>query len=71
MSIVIAKPNEKFENLLRRFRKSVDNSGIMLELRKREHFEKPSVKRKRKAAAARKRTLRQEKQEQNFSNIPE
>lgn len=65
MSVVKLKEGEKFESLLRRFGKAVDNSGIMLELRKREHFEKPSIKRKRKAAAARKRSVREAQKEQN------
>ena len=40
---------------MRRFKKQCEKSGILSEIRKREHFEKPSVKRKKKAIAARKR----------------
>ncbi len=63
MPIVKAKEGERFDNLLRRFRKAVDKSGIMAELRKREHYEKPSVKKKRKMAASLKRAARQARRE--------
>ena len=49
------KDNESLENALRRFKRQVTKSGIMGEMRKREHYEKPSVKRKKKSEAARKR----------------
>ena len=49
------KENETLYNALRRFKRQCVKSGIMTELRKREHYEKPSVKRKKKAEAARKR----------------
>jgi len=50
--------NEPFEYALRRFKKQVEKSGILSEVRKREHYEKPSVKKKKKAIAARKRALK-------------
>jgi small subunit ribosomal protein S21 len=43
--------NEPLERALRRFNKAVQAAGILTEARRREHYEKPSVKRKRKAAA--------------------
>lgn len=52
------KDNESLENALRRFKRQVTKSGIMGEMRKREHYEKPSVKRKKKSEAARKRKFR-------------
>jgi len=52
------KENEPIESAIRRFKKQCEKAGILSELRKREHYEKPSVKRKKKALAARKRTLR-------------
>ncbi len=52
------KDGERVDNVLRRFRKVVDKSGVLQELRKREYYEKPSVKKKRKQAAARKRAKR-------------
>jgi len=50
--------NETFESALRRFNKKIQQSGILAEARRREHFEKPSVKRKRKEAKKRKVTSR-------------
>ena len=50
MTGVVAGNNENFENLLRRFNKRVQQAGILSEMRHREYFEKPSTKRKRKAA---------------------
>jgi small subunit ribosomal protein S21 len=52
------KDGERIDNALRRFRKVVEKSGVMQELSKREAFEKPSIKKKRKQAAARKRAKR-------------
>ena len=55
MAEVRIKDNEPLENALRRFKRQVTKSGIMGEVRKREHYEKPSVKRKKNSEAARKR----------------
>jgi len=52
------KENESFENALRRFKKLVEKTGILSEIRKREHYEKPSIKRKKKALAAKKRAMK-------------
>ena len=46
--------NETFESALRRFNKKIQQSGILAEARRREHYEKPSVKRKRKDAKRKK-----------------
>lgn len=46
--------NETLDNALRRFKRSCQKSGVLSECRKREHYEKPSVKRKKKSEAARK-----------------
>jgi small subunit ribosomal protein S21 len=46
---------EAFESALRRFKKLCEKAGILAEVRKREAFEKPSVRRKKKSLAARKR----------------
>jgi len=53
-----ADENESFESLLRRFNKKVQQEGILSEVRRREHYEKPSVKRKRKEAAKRRKSAR-------------
>ena len=55
MSQVRLKENESLENALRRFKKQTARDGVIQEVRKREHYEKPSVKRKKKSEAARKR----------------
>ena len=55
MSQVIRKENESLENVLRRFKRATSRDGVIQEVRKREHYEKPSVKRKKKSEAARKR----------------
>lgn len=52
------RENEPIESAIRRFKKLCEKAGILAELRKREHYEKPSVRRKKKAIAARKRALR-------------
>ncbi len=65
MPKVERRKRESFESMLKRFKKSVDNAGILTELRKREHYERPSVKRKRKAAAAKKREYRRMNEELN------
>lgn len=58
MSNVTIKDNESLDSALRRFKRSCAKAGIMQEVRKREHYEKPSVKRKKKSEAARKRKFR-------------
>ena len=58
MPLVHVKEDESFENALRRFKRKCKKSGILSELKKRQHYEKPSMKRKRKAIAARKKVLR-------------
>ena len=58
MSNVVAGDNESFESLLRRFNKRVQQEGILSEVRRREYYEKPSVKRKRKRASKRRKTAR-------------
>jgi small subunit ribosomal protein S21 len=47
-----------FDNALRRFKKQVEKAGILSEMKKRQHYEKPSVMRKKKKAAARKRLIK-------------
>ena len=55
---VIVGQNESFETALKRFNRKVQQYGILSEARRREHFEKPSVRRKRKAAAKRRKSRR-------------
>ena len=55
MAEIRVKENETLDSALRRFKRQCQKSGVRTELRKREHYEKPSVKRKKKSEAARKR----------------
>ena len=55
------KESESFELVLKKFKKQCEKAGILSEIRKREHFEKPSIKRKKKAIAARKRALKKQR----------
>lgn len=55
MSEVRVRENESLESALKRFKRQCQRAGVIQEVCKREHYEKPSVKRKKKAEAARKR----------------
>jgi small subunit ribosomal protein S21 len=55
MTTVRVKENEPFEAALRRFKRTVEKTGLLTELRSREFYEKPTAERKRKLAAAVKR----------------
>lgn len=58
VSEIRVKDNESLDSALRRFKRQCAKSGVLAEVRKREHYEKPSVKRKKKSEAARKRKFR-------------
>ena len=58
MAEIRVKDNESLDSALRRFKRSCAKAGVLSEVRKREHDEKPSVKRKKKSEAARKRKFR-------------
>lgn len=58
MSEVKVGKNESLDSALRRFKRSIQKSGVLAEARRREHYVKPSVKRKKKSEAARKRKWR-------------
>ncbi len=55
MAEIRVKENESLENALKRFKRQCAKSGVLAEVRKREHYEKPSVRKKKKSEAARKR----------------
>jgi len=55
LSEVRVKDNETLDSALRRFKRATQKAGILGEVRKREHYDKPSIKRKKKMEAARKR----------------
>jgi small subunit ribosomal protein S21 len=58
VSFVQVDDNEPIDKALRRFKKECQKSGILAELRRREYYEKPSVRRKRKLEAARRKQRR-------------
>ena len=58
MSHVVLSEGENFDSLLRRFNKKVQQEGILSEARRRQHFEKPSISRKKKEAAKRRKSAR-------------
>ena len=53
MSEIRVKENESLDSALKRFKRTCAKSGVLSELRKREHYESPSVKRRKKSEAAR------------------
>lgn len=55
MSEIKVRKNESLDSALRRFKKATAKDGVLAEVRKRKHYEKPSVARKRKSEAARKK----------------
>lgn len=58
MSEVRVKENETLDSALRRFKRQCAKAGVLSEVRKREHYESPSVRRRKKSEAARKRKYR-------------
>ena len=58
MSEIKVQKGESLDSALRRFKRSCQKAGVLSEVRKREHYEKPSVKRKLKSEAARKRKFK-------------
>jgi len=59
---IFIREGDSFDGALKKFKKQVEKAGILSEIRKRESYEKPSVKRKRKAASAKKRLLKKGKE---------
>jgi len=58
VSEIIIKDNESLDSAIKRFKRQCAKSGVLSEVRKREHYMKPSIKRKKKSEAARKRKLK-------------
>jgi len=66
MPYVRVREHESLEDALRRFKRKCQKSGIISELKKRQHYEKPSVKKKKKAIAARKKIMKRLSQERRL-----
>lgn len=64
MTGVRVREDETFEKALRRFNKSCERNGILADIKKHQHFEKPSERKKRKMAAARRKVRRQQMMEE-------
>jgi small subunit ribosomal protein S21 len=64
---VVVKEGETVEGAIRRFKRKCEKAGVLSELKKRQHYEKPSVKRKKKALAARKKLLKRLAQERKLN----
>ncbi|HUJ68069.1 MAG TPA: 30S ribosomal protein S21 [Syntrophorhabdales bacterium] len=58
MPAILIRDGESFESALRRFKKQCERTGILSEVKRREYYEKPSVKRKKKILAAKKRVMK-------------
>lgn len=63
MAEVKAIDGEDFERLLKRFKKEVEKAGVLSELKKREFYEKPSEKKKRRQKAAKRRAMKRVRKE--------
>ncbi len=66
MALIKVREDESLENALKRFKRKCEKSGILTEIKKRQHYEKPSVRKKRKALAARKKLLKRLAQERKL-----
>ena len=67
MPLIKVREDESLENALKRFKRQCEKSGILTEIKKRQHYEKPSVRKKRKALAARKKLLKRLAQERRMN----
>ena len=63
MTQVLVRPNESLDSALKRFKKQIQQNGIMKEAREHEHYEKPSDKKRKAAAAARRKRIKQEEKD--------
>lgn len=61
MPKVIAKDNEPFQVTLRRFKKSCEKSALLSDIKKNQYFEKPTVERRRKLNAAKRKAVKQQR----------
>ena len=68
MTNVVISENESFDSMLKRFNRKVQQDGVLSEMRRREYFEKPSTKRKRKEAAKRRKSAKASRQSTNRSH---
>ena len=67
MPLIKVREDESLENALKRFKRKCEKSGVLTEIKKRQHYEKPSVRRKRKQVAVRKKLLKRLAQERKLN----
>jgi small subunit ribosomal protein S21 len=65
MPVIKIKDSESFEGAMKRFKKTCEKAGILTELRRREYYDKPSIRKKKKEAASRKRALKKLRRSMN------
>ena len=63
---VVSKENESFDYLLKRFKKKCENAAILSEIKKRQAYEKPSVRRKREDNASKRKMLKIQRRMQRY-----
>jgi small subunit ribosomal protein S21 len=63
MAGISVKDGEPYESFIRRFRRACEKAGVLRELKRHEYFEKPSVKKKRRMAEARRRAWRRNQEQ--------
>ena len=66
LAFVKIRDTEGFEQAFRRFKKSCEKSGVLSEVKKREHYEKPSIRLKKKSIAARKRLVKKQRSNRGY-----
>ena len=66
LTYIKVREGEGFEQAFRRFKKQVEKAGVLSDVKKKEHYEKPSIRNKKKQLAARKRTLKKLKKLQGI-----
>ncbi|MFA6224437.1 MAG: 30S ribosomal protein S21 [Desulfomonilaceae bacterium] len=64
---VVVREDEPFENAIRRFKKQLVKSGVLGEAKRRRAYDKPSVKKKKKAILARKRLMKKLRRMRRFN----
>ena len=65
LPVIKIKDSESFEGAMKRFKKTCEKAGILTELRRREYYDKPSIRKKKKEAASRKRALKKARRSMN------
>ena len=65
MTQVLVRPNESLDSALKRFKKALQQNGVLKEAREHEHYEKPSDKKRKAEAAAKRKRIKNEDKDKN------